>query len=264
MAGMRRLIAAAVMVAGLTLSVCAQRGGGHSSGGVAGHSSGFAGHGGGFASHSAPAFRGAAAPMGRVNFMGSPRLSANRYAAAPRLSPGSAPVARYPERGPSSSDRHSGYRRPYTPVYGLGLPTGFSVWPGSLLDSSFLDSGFYDGPGFYNPSGYGDSGYVNPAPPPDYASGPYAAPPVEQAGVAPPDAYRPAYEKPLEPEAAVTLVFKDGRPNQQIHNYMLTRTTLYVQDERRREIPVDDLDLAVTQKINKEDGIDFQLPGISR
>jgi hypothetical protein len=45
---------------------------------------------------------------------------------------------------------------------------------------------------------------------------------------------------------------------------MLTRTTLYVQDEHRREIPVDDLDLAATQKVNKGDGIDFQLPGAGR
>ena len=191
--------------------------------------------------------------------MGSPRFSSNRYTAAPRISPVPGPIGGYPSRGSSSLYRRSGYRRPYTPVYGLGLATGFSIWPGS-----YLDSGFYDGPGYYDPSGYGDSGYVNPAPPADYAPGPYAPPPVEQAEVAPLDAYRPAYEKPVEPEAAVTLVFKDGRPNQQIHNYMLTRTTLFVQDEHRREIPVDDLDLAATQKINKDDGVDFQLPGASR
>jgi hypothetical protein len=62
----------------------------------------------------------------------------------------------------------------------------------------------------------------------------------------------------------VTLVFKDGSPTEEIHNYLLTRTTLYVQDEHRREIPVDDLDLGATQKINKSNGVDFQLPGSSR
>jgi hypothetical protein len=62
----------------------------------------------------------------------------------------------------------------------------------------------------------------------------------------------------------VTLVFKDGRPAEQIHNYMLTRTTLYVQDERRREIPVDELDLAATVKANKAAGVDFQVPGGTR
>jgi hypothetical protein len=195
--------------------------------------------------------------MGRVNFMGSPQLAGNRYAAIPNLSPGRGPVAGYPSRRPGFPDRRNGYRRPYIPIYGYGFPSGFSIWPGSLADS-----GFYDGPGYYD-----NSGYANPAPPADYAPPQYAAQPVEQAEVAPPAAYRPTYQKaqpPPEPEAAVTLVFKDGRPIEQIHNYMLTRTTLYVQDERRREIPVDDLDLAATQKINKDDGVDFQLPSARR
>jgi hypothetical protein len=195
--------------------------------------------------------------MGRVNFMGAPRLSTSRYTAAPRLSSAPGPMPGYSGRGSSSPDHRNGYRRPYIPVHGPGYLTGFSVWPGSLLDS-----GFYDGSGYYDTDG--DSGYANPAPPAGYATQPEQ---VEQAEVAPPDAYRPAYAKPQlepEPEAAVTLVFKDGRPAEQIHNYMLTRTTLYVQDEHRREIPIDDLDLAATQKINKDDGVDFQLPGASR
>ena len=45
---------------------------------------------------------------------------------------------------------------------------------------------------------------------------------------------------------------------------MLTRTTLYVQDEHRQEIPVADLDLPATQKINQAAGVDFQLPGSAR
>ena len=244
MAGMRRLFAVAVMVAGVTLSVYAQRGGGHGAGG-------FSGQGGSFVSHSAPQFHASVAPMGRVNFMGSPQLSANHYAAVAHLSPGRGPGSAYPSRRPSSPDRRSGYRRPYAPSYGVGFPSGFSIWPGSLGDS-----GFYD-----------DSGYANPAPPADYGPQQYAAPPVEQSETAAPTAFRPTYGKPQpppEPENALTLVFKDGRPTEQIHNYMLTRTTLYVQDEHRREIPVDDLDLAATQKVNKGDGIDFQLPGAGR
>jgi hypothetical protein len=193
--------------------------------------------------------------------MGAPQLGANRYAAVPGLSAGRAPVTGFPSRRPGSSDRRDGYHRPYIPAYGLGVPTGFSIWPGSLLDS-----GFYDGPGFYN-SGYADPGYASPAPPAGYGPQPYAAPPAEQAEVAQPDPYRPAYQTPQpppEPEAAVTLVFKDGRPTEDIHNYMLTRTTLYVQDEHRREVPVEDIDLGATQKINKSNGIDFQLPGSGR
>jgi hypothetical protein len=61
-------------------------------------------------------------------------------------------------------------------------------------------------------------------------------------------------------EEAVTIVFKDGRPPEQIHNYILTRTTLSVQDQQRRNIPLDQLDIAATEKVNKEAGVDFQLP----
>ena len=58
----------------------------------------------------------------------------------------------------------------------------------------------------------------------------------------------------------MTLIFKDGRPTLQIHNYMLTRTTLYVQDQHLREIPVDQLDLVAMAKVNQDAGVDFQLP----
>jgi hypothetical protein len=95
--------------------------------------------------------------------------------------------------------------------------------------------------------------------------------PVQQQAEAAPEpapvsAYRPVYQRPLsppaepEPEDPVTLVFKDGRPREQIHNYMLTRTTLYVQGKRLREIAVADLDLDATAKVNREAGVDFRLP----
>jgi hypothetical protein len=59
---------------------------------------------------------------------------------------------------------------------------------------------------------------------------------------------------------AVTLVFKDGRAPEKIHNYALTRTTLYVTDGRRREIPVASLDWAATEKVNRAAGVRFDLP----
>jgi hypothetical protein len=62
-------------------------------------------------------------------------------------------------------------------------------------------------------------------------------------------------------EEAVTLVFKDGRPAEKIQNYILTRTTIYVLDQRHRVIPTDLLDLAATANVNHGAGIDFQLPG---
>jgi hypothetical protein len=255
MAGMKRLIAVVAVVAGLAFPLCAQRGGGGHRGVAVGHSVSR----GSFASSGAQAFRGGVPAIGRVNFMGVPQLSASRFAAVPSLSVGRGLAAAYPGRRPAYPGRN-GYRRPYLPAYGLGFPTGYSVWPGSL-DPGYYDPSFYNGSG-YADSGYADQGYATPAPPAGYAPPPYAA-----AEVAPPDAYRPTYQTPQpppQPEDAVTLVFKDGRPTEEIHNYMLTRTTLYVQDAHRREIPVDDLDLAATQKINKSNGVDFQLPGVNR
>jgi hypothetical protein len=76
----------------------------------------------------------------------------------------------------------------------------------------------------------------------------------------------PPYPGPPQPisapasQEAVTLVFADGRPSEQIHNYMLTRTTLFVLDEHHRDIPLNQLDLAATAKVNHDAGVDFQLP----
>ena len=62
----------------------------------------------------------------------------------------------------------------------------------------------------------------------------------------------------------MTIIFKDGRPPVSVQNYLLTAGTLYVMDDRRREIPVVELDLAATAKVNREAGIDFRLPGRSK
>ncbi len=58
----------------------------------------------------------------------------------------------------------------------------------------------------------------------------------------------------------MTLIFKDGRAPEKIYNYALTRTTLYVTDAKRQEIPVAALDLAATEKVNRAAGVQFQLP----
>ena len=67
-----------------------------------------------------------------------------------------------------------------------------------------------------------------------------------------------------EGEAAVTLIFKDGRPPKQIHNYILTRDMLYVGDRYPSQIPVDQLDLEATAKVNRDAGVEFRLPAGTR
>jgi hypothetical protein len=60
------------------------------------------------------------------------------------------------------------------------------------------------------------------------------------------------------------LIFKDGRPSTQVHNYALTAGTLYALDgESRQEIPLSLLNVPATVEANRAAGVDFALP-ISR
>jgi hypothetical protein len=103
----------------------------------------------------------------------------------------------------------------------------------------------------YAPQASSPQDYIEP-PQPEYPAPP-AWPSNPQQSVAE-TAARP------QPAEAVTIVFNDGRPPQKIHNYLLTTATLYVMDQHRSEIPVRELDLAATEKVNREAGIDFNLP----
>ena len=154
---------------------------------------------------------------------------------------------------------------------------GFVPW----LGSDYLG---YPDDGYDN--GYADNGYAEGSYDPNDGSAPYDAagedggpgyPGQEYAGPGypgqgyqdqPPIPYqaRPQNSQPAAtsaplPMEAVTLVFKDGRPAEHIHNYILTRTTLSILDEHHRDIPIDELDLAATQKANRDSGVDFHLPG---
>ena len=262
---MRRLIAVALVVAGVAIPVCAQRGGG-GRGGAAGHSGGFTSRGGsigsGFAGHSSQAFHTNFAPAIHSNVVGSTQFRGGQYGAGYRR-PGVPVGVRPTKSGIGHRPRPPYvYERSYVP-YGTGLAYVGSIDPDCF---SFGDCDPYDGAYSYGPAVAPD---VNPD---AYAQGspPYANQGGEademQADATQLAPFRPAYQRPSpppEPQPPVTLVFKDGRPPEQIHNYMLTRTTLYVQDEHHREIAVSDLDLAATEKANKDAGVAFQLPGVS-
>ena len=81
-----------------------------------------------------------------------------------------------------------------------------------------------------------------------------------------PPAFRPAYQGPVEiapvhAQPATTLIFKDGRPPAQVHNYALTGSTLYALDgESRQEIPLSLLNVPATVEANRAAGVDFALP----
>lgn len=135
----------------------------------------------------------------------------------------------------------------------MGYVASGPVWIGGYYPSYPIDTG-YDDPGVQNlnqsPEGY-DAG------PPD--QGPPMPP-----GVYPPSAAVPGQAPEPASEDGVTLVFKDGRPPVQVHDYVLTQNKLYVWDRHQMVIPIDLLDMAATTKANQEAGVDFKLPEVNR
>jgi hypothetical protein len=138
--------------------------------------------------------------------------------------------------------------------------------PGLL--NSYWDSpdDFYanDGTPYSNQQPIQDNNYFQPDPTPDYGSGDQGqrsrqGPEYRSKDVPPPP---PAASEPL-PLAAVTLIFKDGH-SQQIHNYAMTRTKIYVLDGtaagRTWEIPLNTIDLQATEETNRQAGVAFNVP----
>jgi hypothetical protein len=120
----------------------------------------------------------------------------------------------------------------------------------------------------------GDEGEYPPAPPPDYDQQPppgyeQQPPPGYEQQPPPPGYEPPAYDPPARAprssplpanQIATTIVFNDGRPPEQIHNYALTQSTLFVLDQQHRDIPLDQINLAATEKLNRAAGVDFRPP----
>src|SRR5271155_1298277 len=200
---MKRLPAFALLVAGLTLPVCAQ------------HSSPR----GGFSGHSATSFHGGVTASAPRSFTSTPGYVGSRPLS---MAPGfrrNVPT-NYIARPAYSSV--SPYRRPYRPPYRAGVRFAVPAWNG------WLGSGFLGYPYTF--------GYDDYATQPNYTE-PYESQPSNEGQPAPPNPYQAPAElsRPApaqESEEAVTLIFKDGRPPEEIHNYILTRTTLYIRDQR--------------------------------
>jgi len=195
---------------------------------------------GGFSAHSAPSLHPSFAPSYTARSYPGPafRYSGRPFAATPRIAvaPSAARPAFYSLRRPPIADRRRYDSRVAVPY----------AYPGVYADYGFIDPGYTDVP-------YGDASTQPIYPDPGLDQQPAQQPVLSPRYAAPP-------QPPPAEEEAVTLVFKDGRPSEQIHNYMLTRTMLYVRDQHRRDIPVAQLDLAATQKANQDNGVEFALP----
>jgi hypothetical protein len=66
-----------------------------------------------------------------------------------------------------------------------------------------------------------------------------------------------------EVEPATALVFRDQHV-EEVHNYAIAGATLWViNDQAAKKIPLAQLDLPATVKMNDDRGVDFQVPGPS-
>ena len=166
-------------------------------------------------------------------------------------------------------DRWDARRRSFNNWYSSYYPE----WPGYpyLIDPGFYDWGDADDSG-YEGSGPSDSGYDqgDAAPYVDYGA-PYPdepqqeeLPPWNAQGEQPAAAWPTAPAEPA-PEQPLTVFFKSGRAPVKMQNYIMTGKLLTDLDARHYErIPVDQIDVAETQRVNSAAGVEFQVPGASR
>ncbi|MGD0155960.1 MAG: hypothetical protein ABSB50_07670 [Terracidiphilus sp.] len=163
-------------------------------------------------------------------------------------------------------DRRRQFNNWYTYSYPAWLGYGYPY---------VIDPGFYDW-GDSEESAY-DQGSAAPAYPAPYPGQGYGAPeeipeqgyseeisprsgPSQQTAAAGSTApYTPASEQPL------TVIFKDGRAPAKMQNYMMTAKVLTDLDSHHYEqFPLDQIDVAATQQVNRANGVDFQIPRNSR
>ncbi len=141
------------------------------------------------------------------------------------------------QNGDPSPDQYAAY------------PSGPAPQDRAYPDQRNSDEGYADRESTRSPEGSGNT----PEPWPMRAPrAPYHAQESSQPQPAPePPANRPA----------LTLIFWDLRPNQEVHDYLVTPKTLYVFDGgRRREIPLVDVDVVATAQLNRENGVEFGVP----
>jgi len=238
----KRVLAGVVLFGLGVVPVWAQHGGSRGSGG------------GGASSHAAaPSFHGSFAAAGRPNFAAAPRYAGSGY--APRVATAyqgraySATGVPYVRSGEGHDPHGHGYGYRWRGGYAITPWVGVSGWAGpgylgygdSYLDADGGDGSSQDGQADVDAQAYGPQPYYGEQP--GDGSEPYQVAAAPYPGDAP------------YPEAA-----PQAAPRLQIHNYALTPTMLYVTDARHRDIPLADIDLAATDKANREAGVSFTVP----
>jgi hypothetical protein len=93
--------------------------------------------------------------------------------------------------------------------------------------------------------------------PPQYAPPAYYYPPESP----PPPAYQPRRSGQSSDEFSepTVLVFRDGH-RQEIANYAIMGSTLFVLSGPRARIPMAELDIPATERVNQNRGVEFHVP----
>jgi len=153
-------------------------------------------------------------------------------------------------------------------------PESGNNYPPAQPDSGYPEPAPQPEYGYPQPVPQPGYGYPQPMPQPEYGyPQPVPAYPQPQpeaySNPAVPPGYQVYVPQPASPQmqyapgsaSTVILIYRDGRPPEQIQNYLATRSTLTVLDGgHRREIPLSDLNLPATMSANRQTGVDFQLP----
>jgi hypothetical protein len=151
--------------------------------------------------------------------------------------------------------------------FGWGYPYAYGypyLWPSIFNDYDNYDSQSAPGYTAQQPYDYDSVPYQQPYDPePDQQEPTPAAPPAsypQQPSASRRAPYSAAKGSSPGSAAPLTLIFKDGRPNEEVYNYILTPKTLTVLDQNRHDIPVSEIDLDATAHVNLQAGVSFSLP----
>jgi hypothetical protein len=83
----------------------------------------------------------------------------------------------------------------------------------------------------------------------------------DQDAYARPAPYEPRHAELTAPSAPTTLIFRDQH-KEEIQNYAIVGDTLFsFSAERTQKIPLSDLDIPATTKVNEDRGVNFRVPG---
>jgi hypothetical protein len=277
---MRRLCVFATFLSlAFALPLFAQHGGGHASSG-GGHGGSFGGHssfGGGHSSFSAP----------RSNSSGGSRAGYGAHSASGARSysySGSrayAPAFHPPEHGYSANHAASVNRFDYAGridgarfqirTRGFAGPWryGYPGWYGYYYPYFYDPYWLWDSSSYYNDGPDNDGqdqdvaqGYMMDQEGPGDRGAPDGYDSRgDQDAYARPAPYEPRHAELTAPSAPTTLVFRDQH-KEEIQNYAIVGNTLFsFSPERTQKIPLSDLDIPATTKVNEDRGVNFRVPG---